>query len=202
LQTRLEPPKWSRGKFQDQLSNEARALWKAQGGSDAAWGLWSKPIPVGAEELGGWEKPPKPIPAFELADLSGKTWRLKELAGKKLLINVWATWCGPCQAEMPHLQKFYESIKDRSDLQLLTFNVDEELGLVGPYIKERGYTFQVLPAFSTVVSLLDGYAIPQNWVIDEKGVWLWRQTGWDGQSEADFENEILEHLQSSKQALP
>ncbi len=204
LQTRLEPPKWSRGKLQDDLTDEARALWKSQGGSDAAWALWSKPVSGSAEQLaeGRWEKPPKPIPAFELSDLSGKTWWLKELAGKKLLINVWATWCGPCQAEMPHLQKFYESIKDRSDLQLLTFNVDEELGLVAPYMKEKGYTFPVLPAFSTVVSLLDGYAIPQNWVVDDTGVWLWRQIGWAGESEADFENEILEHLQSAKHASP
>ena len=201
LQTRLEPPKWSRGKFQDDLTDEARTLWKAQGGSDAAWALWSKPLSGGADQAeGGWEKAPKPILAFELSDLSGKTWRLKELAGRKLLINVWATWCGPCQAEMPHLQKFYESIRDRSDLQLLTFNIDEELGLVGPYMKEKGYTFPVLPAFSTVVSLLDGLAIPQNWIVDDKGAWLWRQIGFRDENEAEFENEILEHLQSANNA--
>ena len=204
LQTRLEPPNWSRGKLQDDLTDEARALWKSQGGSDAAWALWSKPVSGSAEQLaeGRWEKPAKAIPAFELSDLSGKTWRLKELGGKTLLINVWATWCGPCQAEMPHLQKFYEDIKNRSDIQLLTFNVDEELGLVAPYMKEKGYTFPVLPAFSTVVTLLDGYAIPQNWLIDATGTWRWRQIGWGGESEADFEEEILEHLQSAKHASP
>jgi thiol-disulfide isomerase/thioredoxin len=200
LQTRLEAPKWARGKLQDDLTEEARTLWKANGGSDGAWALWSKPLSGNPEQLseGQWEKPPKPLPAFELSDLSGKTWRLKELSGKTVVINVWATWCGPCQAEMPYLQKFYERIQDRSDLQLLTFNIDEELGLVAPYMKEKGYTFPVLPAFSEVVSLLDGFAIPQNWIVDEKGAWLWRQIGWSAKNETDFEKEILEHLQAAK----
>jgi len=109
--------------------------------------------------------------------LSGKTWRLKDLAGKKVFINVWATWCGPCQGELPHLQKFYEKVKDRSDIQVLTFNLDDDLGLVAPYMKEKGYTFPVLPAVSTVVTLLDGFAIPQNWLIDPEGVWRWKQIG-------------------------
>jgi len=186
------------------LTHEARVLWKSQGGSDAAWALWSKPGSRSAEQLaeGQWEKAPKTLPSFELSDLSGKTWRLKELRGKTLLINLWATWCGPCQAEMPYLQKFYEKFKDRSDLQLLTFNIDEELGLVAPYVKAKGYTFPVLPAYSVVVSLLDGYAIPQNWIVDPTGTWRWRQTGWAGASNAEFEKEILEHLQDAKCTSP
>ena len=204
LQTRPAPAKWSRGKLQDDLTDEARALWKAQGGSDAAWALWSKPLASDPEQLreGRWEKAPKPIPAFELSDLSGKTWRLKDLGGRTLLINLWATWCGPCQAEMPHLQKLYEKTKDRSDVQLLTFNIDEELGLVAPFLKDKGYTFPVLPAYSTVVSLLDSYAIPQNWIVDSNGTWRWRQIGWSEESDAEFEKEILEHLQDEKSTSP
>lgn len=149
------------------------------------------------------EASPKPIPAFELPDLTGKTWRLKDLNGKMLLINVWATWCGPCQAELPHLQKLYEKIiKDRSDLQLLTFNIDEDLGLVAPYMKEKGYTFPVLPAYSTVVTLLDGFAIPQNWIVDERGTWRWRQIGWDEGSDSDFEKDMLKQLESAKAMSP
>jgi len=204
LQTRMDLPKWRRGKSRDDLTDEARALWKTQGGSDAAWALWSKPLFSNAEQLaeGGWEKPPKAIPSFELYDLSGKTWRLKELGGKTLLINVWATWCGPCQAEMPRLEKLYQKIKDRSDLQLLTFNIDEDLGLVAPYVKEKGYTFPVVPAYSTAVTLLDGYAIPQNWIVDPTGRWRWRQIGWSAGSDAEFEKKMLEHLDSARSVSP
>jgi thiol-disulfide isomerase/thioredoxin len=147
---------------------------------------------------GRWEKPTKQIPDFELTDLSGKTWRLKELGGKTLLINLWATWCGPCQGELPHLEKFYEKVKGRTDIQVLTFDIDEEFGVVAPFLKEKGYTFPVLPAYSTVVSLLDGWAVPQTWLVDPRGVWQWRQIGYNGGSDADFEKEMLDRLESTK----
>jgi len=200
LQTRLEPPKAWRGKLRDEVTDEAHALWKELGGTETAWAVWSKPPAGKAEELaeGRWEKPNKELPAFELADLSGKTWRLKELGGKTLLINLWATWCGPCNAELPQLEKFYEKAKNRSDIQVLTFNIDEDLGLVAPYLREKGYTFPVLPAYSVVVSLLDGYAIPQNWIVDPKGVWRWSQIGYGGGTNADFQQEMLQKLESVK----
>jgi thiol-disulfide isomerase/thioredoxin len=200
LQTRTEPPKAQRGKLQDDLNDEARALWKAQGGTDAAWAVWSKPIYGGTEQAseGFWEKPTKTLPTFELSDLSGKMWRLKELGGKTVVISVWATWCGPCEAELPHVQKFYEKVKNRSDIQVLTFDIDEDLGQVAPYLKDKGYTFPVLPAYSTVVSLLDGFAIPQNWVVDPQGNWRWKQIGYATESDADFEKDILARVESAK----
>jgi thiol-disulfide isomerase/thioredoxin len=73
-----------------------------------------------------------------LSDLGGKSWRLAELNGKAALINIWATWCGPCREEHPALQKLYEQIKDSKDLTLLTISVDEEAGLVAPYMTEQG----------------------------------------------------------------
>jgi thiol-disulfide isomerase/thioredoxin len=99
-------------------------------------------------------------------------------SGKVVLINLWATWCGPCNAELPQLQKLYDQAKGRPDLQILTFNIDEDLGLVEPFMKERGYTFPVVPAYSYVVNLLNGYAIPQNWVLSPKGDWEWTQVGY------------------------
>src|ERR1035441_3737978 len=77
--------------------------------------LWSKPPSAKIQELAenGWRKPGKDMPSFELADLSGRTWRLKDLAGRPVLINVWATWCGTCQRELPHMEKLYRKLKDR-----------------------------------------------------------------------------------------
>ncbi|HUN62610.1 MAG TPA: TlpA disulfide reductase family protein [Candidatus Sulfotelmatobacter sp.] len=198
LQTREEPPKAWRGKLKDEDMDEAHALWKELGGTEVAWAVWSKPPAANEAQPaeGRWEKPTKEIPTFELSDLSGKTWRLKDLSGKTVLINLWATWCGPCNAELPQLQKFYESVKNRSDIQVLTFNIDEDLGLVAPYLRDKGYTFPVLPAYSVVVSLLDGLAIPQNWVVDSKGTWRWRQIGYDGGTDAEFQKEMLGRLDS------
>lgn len=200
LETRTVRPRAIGGRLHDDLTDEARALWKAQGGTEEAWAVWSKPPSGSADKPGDgfWEKPTKAIPTFELSDLSGKTWRLKELKGRTVLISVWATWCGPCEAELPHLEKFYEKFKDRSDIQVLTFDIDEDLGLVAPYLKEKGYTFPVLPAYSDVVTLLDGFAIPQNWLVDPHGMWRWTQVGYGGGSDADFEKEMLTRLESTK----
>jgi thiol-disulfide isomerase/thioredoxin len=200
LQSREEPPKAYRGKLEDLEMEEAHALWKELGGTEAAWAVWSKPPSAKSGELveGRWEKPAKEIPSFDISDLSGKTWRLKELGGKTLLINLWATWCGPCNAELPSLEKFYEKVKDRPDIQVLTFNLDEDLGLVAPYLQDKGYTFPVLPAYSVVVSLLDGYAIPQNWIVDQKGIWRWTQIGYGGGTEAEFDRDMLQKLESLK----
>lgn len=201
LYARSEPPTPQQGKIEDDLGDEAHALWKDLGGTDTAWAAWSKPPSGKPEELteGRWERPRKELPAFELSDLTGKTWRLKELAGKTLLINLWATWCGPCQQELPHLQKLYDKVKGRSDFQILTFNVDEELGLVAPYLKEKGYTFPVLSAHNFFVNGNGlGEAIPQNWVVDQKGAWQWDQLGYGG--DANWEDDMIKRLESTKPA--
>ncbi len=198
LQTRQEPPKFQRGLFKDELSDEARGLWNQLGGSEAAWAAWSKqppqtPIDTNAAH---WEKPTQTLPDFSLTDLSGKTWRLADLHGKVVLVNLWATWCGPCNAELPQMEKLYEQVKDRSDMQILTFDIDEDLGLVDPYLKKKGYTFPVLPAYSYTVNLLNGWTIPQNWILDANGTWLWTQVGYDGDD--SWQHDILAKLESAK----
>jgi thiol-disulfide isomerase/thioredoxin len=199
LHTRSEAPQYSEGTFHDDLTDEARALWKEAGGTLVAWAVWSNPPSSKGKELaqGRWEKPEKTLSAFELSDLSGKTWRLNDLKGKVLLINVWATWCGPCNAELPKLERLYEKLKDRSDVQLLTFDIDEDLGLVAPYLKDKGYTFPVLPAYSLVNNLLDGNVpIPQNWIVDPKGKWLWTQFGFG--AEDNWAQVMTQKLESAK----
>jgi thiol-disulfide isomerase/thioredoxin len=198
LHVRKKAPNPVEGRIEDNLMDESRALWKKMGGTETAWNVWSQPPAAKIQEVAesGWKKPAKPMPAFELADLSGKTWRLKSLEGRAVLINVWATWCGPCQAELPHLEKLYEKVKDRADLQILTLTIDEDLGVVAPFMKEKGFTFPVLPAFSFVTGLLDLVAIPQNWIVDTKGEWCW--TGGPSVSDAEWEAAMLKQLESAR----
>lgn len=198
LHARKQPALPHEGRVTDELVDEARALWEQLGGSETAWNLWSKPPAAKIQELAesGWRKPPKDMPAFELADLSGKTWRLKDLAGRAVLINVWATWCGPCKAELPHLAKLYEKVKDRTDVQILTLSVDEDPGLVAPFMKEKGYAFPALPALAFVTDLLGSYGIPQNWILDSKGVWRW--TGGPDGPDAEWEQAMLKQLESAR----
>jgi peroxiredoxin len=144
----------------------------------------------------GWQTPRKGMPAFELTDLAGKVWRLKDLAGRAVLISVWATWCGRCQRELPHIQNLYNQSKSRADLQILTFSLDEDPGVLPAFLKGKGYNFPVLPANAFVTQLLDMVAIPQTWIIDPSGKWRW--TGTPNTSDADWEAAVLRQVETVK----
>jgi len=79
---------------------------------------------------------------FTLTDLDGKSWELKALRGKVVLINFWATWCPPCRKEMPDLNALYARFKDEG-LVVLAIS-DEELGKVKPFITERKINYPIL----------------------------------------------------------
>ena len=194
-----EPPQKHYGVLNDTLLADARRVWTASQGSEAAFAIWSQPDNASKSALaeGRWEKPDKELPAFELADLQGKTWKLTQLEGKKVLINIWATWCGPCQAELPHLEKLYEQIKDRSDIAILSLNFDDNVGMIEPFVKKKGYTFPVLPAYAFLVNKIDVNSIPRNWLVDGSGKWQWEQIGFDS-SESDWEKNMLARLEGAK----
>jgi peroxiredoxin len=79
---------------------------------------------------------------FTLTDLQGKSWTLRDLHGKVVLVNFWATWCPPCRKEMPDLQSLYERFKDKGFVILAIS--DEEQSKVQPFIKDRNITYPVL----------------------------------------------------------
>lgn len=79
---------------------------------------------------------------FTLTGLDGKQWSLKDLRGKVVLVNFWATWCPPCRKEMPDLQEFHTKLKDKG-LVILAIT-DEDAGKAQPFIAEKKYTFPVL----------------------------------------------------------
>jgi len=165
----------------DEVADKAQKLWKELGGTDEGWTNWAKrgeSAKAVAEAVGGlWEKKDKALLDFELADLGGRTWRLADLKGKVAFINIWATWCGPCQQELPYVQKLHERLKDRRDVVVMTLNIDQEIGLIEPYVKERKFTFPVLPAYSYVEGTLSSISIPRNWVVDQKGTLYMEQVG-------------------------
>ena len=198
LNTRTEIPQMRHGRFHDILTDEVRAFWKVHGGTEAAWMLWDQRSPgaSGQSTESDWENPGKAIPSFELSDLSGKTWTLKDLAGKAILINVWATWCGPCEAELPHVQKLYDQVKNRSDIQILTFSIDGNIGDIAPYLKAHGYTFPVLPVGSAGILTEFGRSAE----LDRRPArsWRWKKLGYGGGTYADFEREMLGRLESAK----
>jgi peroxiredoxin len=105
---------------------------------------------------------------FTLTDLQGKTWSLKELKGKVVLVNFWATWCPPCRKEMPDLNTLYQRFKDQGFVILAIS--DEEADKVKPFIAERNISYPVmLDPGRKVNELFQVQGIPKSFVYDRDG---------------------------------
>ncbi|MDP8990126.1 MAG: redoxin domain-containing protein [Acidobacteriota bacterium] len=127
-----------------------------------------------------WLEPHKPLPAFTLSALDGKTWKLEDLNGKVVVIDLWATWCVPCRAELPEFQKLYEQWKDRGDVAVISFNVDDDPAAIAPYVAANHYTFPVLRANALVDDYLTAVFIPQTWFLEAQGKLRWIHEGYGG----------------------
>ncbi len=96
------------------------------------------------------------------------------------------------------MQKLYERLKDRKDVQVVTFNVDDDVGLVAPFMKENKYTFPVIPAGDLVRQMVPMLGIPLNWIVDAGGVVRQEAAGFggDGDRWADEMVAALEKLRA------
>ena len=110
-----------------------------------------------------------PAPDFTLPNLEGESLATADLRGKNLLINFWATWCGPCRQEMPMLAAV--SAEYGEDLVVLAVNIGEEPSLVQRFIQDLGLSFTVLiDEANQVQNLYRVRAYPTTYLIDAEGV--------------------------------
>jgi peroxiredoxin len=106
---------------------------------------------------------------FKLKDLDGKEFSLSDLKGKKVFLNFWATWCPPCKAEMPEIEKLYKETKD-SDLVIVAVEIGEPLNTVKSFIDSNKYSFKVLlDSNQSVASNYNIVSIPTSYFIDKNG---------------------------------
>jgi thiol-disulfide isomerase/thioredoxin len=121
---------------------------------------------------------------LDLRDLGGRQWRLRDLEGKVALVNVWASWCGPCTKELPLVQKLHDSLKGRADTVVLSLNIDDDPEKARKYATDHKLTFPVLPASKYVSGLVGGVSIPRSWIV-EKGMLTSESVGFhEGQEDA------------------
>ena len=107
-------------------------------------------------------------PLFDTVDINGNAARLSNQAGKVVLINVWATWCGPCRSEMPKLDHLY---RERKDKGLVVFGIsDEDVGTQQKYLQQVPVSYPLLTLKGTVPSLYRDIArYPAIFLIDRSG---------------------------------
>ena len=108
-------------------------------------------------------------PDFVLKSASGKNIRLSELKGRVVMLNFWATWCGPCAEEIPHLNKIHESL-DPYDFELLGINLDEDQSKAIHLANKLNMNFPILFDIEKLVSKSFSIdAMPTTIIIDRSG---------------------------------
>lgn len=165
----------------------------------ALFGVLIGVINVGDYRLGNWEevisgelsffptqskeafaKVGEAAPNFELPTLDGHKAKLSDYKGKIVILNFWATWCPPCQAEMPHMQNFYEE-NHQKGIEIVAINLtssDRGLDKVKEFVNKHHITFPILlDEEGTVENIYDTIAIPTTYIIDQEGFITEKITG-------------------------
>lgn len=110
-----------------------------------------------------------PAPDFELDSLSGERIRLRDLRGEPVLLNFWATWCGPCRQEMPEIQA--RSEKFEGQFHVVAVNFDEPRDQVQSFVDELGLTFTVvLDPGAKIQKLYRIRGYPTSYFVDAEGI--------------------------------
>lgn len=119
----------------------------------------------------GIVKPGEPAPNFQLRDMNGRFVSLSDLRGKVVLLNFWATWCGPCRVEMPAMEQLYRTY-DRKDFEILAVSTDAQgVTVTRPFQQENKLTFPILHDADFRVGLSYGArTLPMTFMVDRQGI--------------------------------
>jgi peroxiredoxin len=145
------------------------------------------------------DKDRKPAPAFSLTDARGTPVTLADYHGKVVLLNFWATWCGPCEVEIPWFIEFEQKYKDR-DFAVLGVSFDDDgWKSVRPYIASHKINYRVMIGTEKMSQLYGGVdSLPTTFIVDRQGRIAAQHVGLVDKS--DYQNEILKLLDDQTRA--
>jgi len=164
------PVRGPRADRRDEVMQDAQGLWKQLGGTTQGWNDWAALNPLrnfyaGSGGGSAWSQLARVKPTFVFADSFGNQWKPEDLSNKVTFVNLWASWCGPCRAELPYVEKLYQHFKGRRDVVVLALNVDDNPQAMDVALKEIKVALPSVAARDFAYELVPTMALPANWII-------------------------------------
>ncbi len=139
--------------------------------------LFTFAVPAGAKVVDQLEKVVNPdsmtgeaAPEISFTDLDGNTLKLSDFRGRVVFLDFWATWCGPCKMEMPHLETLHQELGGKDGVVFLAAS-SEDPATIKAFLKKYGYTFKVVQVSAEdAAGKFKATSIPSGFVIDQDGV--------------------------------
>lgn len=118
------------------------------------------------------------IPSFNLKDVNGNVVNLESLKGKKVFVNLWATWCPPCRKEMPSIQKLSAEV-NKNNVAFVMLSLDDDFEKAKAYVQEQNLMLPIYYPAEPLPELFNVNGIPATFIFNEKGKLIKRVDGMD-----------------------
>ncbi|MDF2158306.1 TlpA disulfide reductase family protein [Algoriphagus sp. CAU 1675] len=127
----------------------------------------------------------------QFVDFEGNIIDLQDYKGKTLFINLWASWCGPCRAEMPHISELYKSVKDQENVEFLLVGLDNDYEKSKKFIEGKSWSFPTAHASFGLNKSLQSESIPTTLVVNPEGKIVFYQEGMSNFNTPEFRDFLL-----------
>lgn len=168
------PPRSSRGDGRDLAAAAARKSAKAIGQTEEDWQAWASANDLSAFSGGvgqgnAWAKLETSHAALKVKDMLGREFTPGQLKGMNSVVTLWATWCGPCRAELPYLERLAKELKAQEKVAVIALNVDEQPERTGEFLRSMSFTFGNNMAQDYAYLMFPVMALPANYLTDANG---------------------------------
>jgi len=140
---------------------------------------------------------PPQFPDLEFVGEEGGSVKLSQLKGNVVLLNVWATWCGPCKKELPIVQKMYDTYSDRNFV-VVSVNVDADRRRVNPFLKQFNISLPVYFASPEDAGPLTATGIPSTFILGPDRALIDRAVGYSPEWEERWKKVVEKYLKTRK----
>ncbi len=129
---------------------------------------------------------------FYFADINDRVTSLNEFEGEVVFMNIWATWCPPCIAEMPSIEALYNSLKDQDNVKFVLVSVDEDFDRAKEFMARRNFDLPIYHFRTKVPGTYESTVIPTTYVISKDGRLALEKRGLAKYDTPEFESFMIE----------